>query len=121
MFLNVDKHDQNKIAIKDDSGYSATYGDVCRTIKEFEALNIPRSVIFCLCENCVGSLIGYMAFENNKQVPLLLSAGLDADLRNNLESMYTPSYYWIPEGKEIKGEKIYSAYGYVLLKTNYKT
>lgn len=120
MFLNVDKHDQNKIAIKDDSGYSATYGDVCRTIKEFEALNIPRSVIFCLCENCVGSLIGYMAFENNKQVPLLLSAGLDADLRNNLESMYTPSYYWIPEGKEIKGEKIYSAYGYVLLKTNYK-
>jgi long-chain acyl-CoA synthetase len=119
MFLNVDKHDQNKIAIKDDSGYSATYGDVCWTIKEFEALNLPRSVIFCLCENCVGSLLGYMAFINNKQVPLLLSAGLDTDLRNNLESMYTPSYYWIPEGKGIKGEEIYSAYGYVLLKTKY--
>ena len=119
MFLNVDKHNQNKTAIKDDSGYSLTYGDICRTIEAFDALKLPRSVIFCLCENCAGSLIGYMAFENNKQVPLLLSVSLDEGLRSNLESMYTPSYYWVPERKEqeIGGEKIYSAYGYVLLKT----
>lgn len=121
MFLNVDKHDQNKMAIKDDSGYSLTYGDVCRTIKEFEALRLSRSVIFCLCENCAGALIGYMAFENNKQVPLLLGLGMDDELRHNLESMYTPGYYWVPEWKEkeIDGEKVYSAYGYVLLKTSH--
>jgi len=49
----------------------------------------------------------------------LLSVGMDEDLRRNLESSYMPSYYWIPEGKEsdIMGEKIYSAYGYVLIKT----
>lgn len=119
MFLNVDKHNQEKIAIKDDSGYSLTYRDVCRTIDEFDALELPRSVVFCLCENCAGSLIGYMAFENNKQVPLLLSASLDEGLRNNLEKMYLPSYYWVPERKEqdIGGEKIYAVYGYVLLKT----
>lgn len=122
MFLNVDKHNQNKIAIKDDSGYTLTYGDVCRTIEEFAALDLSRSVIFCLCENCAGSLIGYMAFENNKQVPLLLSVGLDEELRGRLESMYTPSFYWIPERKEqeISGERIFSAYGYVLLKTENK-
>ena len=122
MFLNVDKHNQNKIAIKDDSGYSLTYADICKTIEEFDALNLPRSVIFCLCENCAGALVGYMAFENNKQVPLLLSVGLDEGLRNNMESMYAPSYYWMPERKVggIIGEKIYAAYGYVLLKTNYE-
>lgn len=122
MFLNVDKHDQNKIAIKDDSGFSLTYADICKTIEEFDALNLPRSVILCLCENCAGALVGYMAFENNKQVPLLLSAGMDEELRNHIESIYTPSYYWIPERKavEIIGEKIYAAYGYVLLKTNYE-
>ncbi len=122
MFLNVDKHNQAKMAIKDDSGYSLTYGDVCRTIREFDDLKLPRSVIFCLCENCAGSLIGYMAFENNRQVPLLLSASLDEGLRMNLESMYTPSYYWAPEKKAegIGGEKIYSACGYVLLKTRYE-
>ena len=119
MFLKVDQHNQAKIAIKDDSGYSLTYADVCRTIREFGELNLPRSVIFCLCENCAGSLIGYMAFENNGQVPLLLSVGLDEGLRNNLETMYTPSYYWAPQRKaeELGGEKIYEACGYVLLKT----
>lgn len=122
MFLNVDKHNQKKIAIHDDSGFSMTYGDVCRTIAEFVALKLPRCVIFCLCENCAGSLVGYMAFENNGQVPLLLSAGLDRELRSNLESTYMPSYYWVPEQKEseIGGDKIYTAYGYVLLKTQYK-
>ncbi len=122
MFLNVDRHDQTKTAIKDDSGYSLTYGDVCETIREFDNLKLPRSVIFCLCENCAGSLIGYMAFENNRQVPLLLSAGLDDELRARLESMYTPSYYWIPERKkeEIAGEPVYSAFGYILLKTKYE-
>ena len=119
MFLDVDKHNQNRIAIQDDSGYSLTYADICQTIKEFDALCLPRSLVFCLCENCAGSLIGYIAFENNKQVPLLLSASLDNDLRNNLDSIYSPSYYWVPERKEkeIEGEKQFSAYGYVLLKT----
>ena len=122
MFLNVDKHDQNKIAIKDDSGYSLTYADICRTINEFNALSLPRCLIFCLCENCAGSLIGYMAFESNKQIPLLLSASLDKELRDNLDIMYRPSYYWAPAHMEkgIKGKKIYEAFGYVLLKTDNK-
>lgn len=121
MFLNVNEHNQNKIAIKDDSGFSMTYGDICRTIGEFLALKLPRCVIFCLCENCAGSLVGYMAFENNGQVPLLLSAGLDKELRSNLESTYMPSYYWVSEQKagEIGGDRIYTAYGYVLLKIQY--
>ena len=123
MFLNVEKHDQGKIAVKDDSGYSVTYGEIVRRIHEFEVLKLPRSIIFCLCENCVGALLGYMAFENNKQVPLLLNAGMDSELRSNLEKTYLPSYYWAPEKKEkeIKGEKIFEAYGYVLLKTEYKS
>lgn len=119
MFLNLDKHDPAKIAIKDDSGYLLTYKEVSNIIRQFTELKLPRSVIFCLCESCVGSLIGYLAFENNGQVPLLLSANMDAGLRTNLEQTYLPSYYWVPERKaeEIAGEKLYSACGYVLLKT----
>ena len=49
MFLNVDLHKQSKTAIKDDSGYALTYADICKTIEEFAALELPRSVIFCLC------------------------------------------------------------------------
>ncbi|MBR6400426.1 MAG: AMP-binding protein [Firmicutes bacterium] len=121
MFLNVDQHNQNKTAIKDDSGYCLSYADVCRTIEEFKALGLPKCIIFCLCENCAGSLIGYMAFENNKQVPLLLSISLDEQLRKNMEAVYLPSYYWLPERKvqELGGDKIYAAYGYALVKTKH--
>nr|WP_296832346.1 AMP-binding protein [uncultured Marvinbryantia sp.] len=121
MFLDIDKHNQEKIAIKDDSGYSLTYSDICRVIYEFDSLKLPRCVIFCLCENCAGSLVGYLAFENNKQVPLLLGAELDKELRENLEAIYTPSYYWVPERKvkEVGGQEVYSSCGYVLLRTGY--
>lgn len=122
MFLNIDKHNQDKTAIKDDSGHILTYSDLCKTIKDLEELNLPRCIIFCLCESCAGSLAGYLAFENNKQVPLLISANMDAELRENLEKKYTPGYYWLPERKadEIAGEKIYCAYDYVLLKTSFE-
>lgn len=119
MFLSVDQHSMAKIAIKDDSGYVLTYGEVCKTIKQIAKLKLPRCVVFCLCENCAASLVGYMAFENNGQVPLLLSASLDEGLRTNLEKEYLPSYYWVPENKaeEISGETVFAAYGYALLKT----
>ena len=121
MFLNIEKPDRKKIAIKDDSGYSLTYEELCHTVEAFGSLNLSRSIVFCLCSNCAGSLAGYLAFENNGQVPLLLSAQLDESLRRNLEQIYQPGYYWIPEQKakerQIEGEQMYAAYGYVLLKT----
>ena len=121
MFLNLDQHEQGKTAIKDDSGYTISYKDLCDTINAFEELKLPRCVVFCLCENCAGSLIGYLAFENNGQVPLLLNAGLDRELRENLAQIYQPSYYFAPErlAGEIEGESIFEICGYVLLKTDY--
>lgn len=121
MFLNLDRHEQSKIAIRDDSGFTATYQDVCLTVEATAALKLPRCVVFCLCENCAGALIGYLAFENNGQVPLLLSAGLDRELRENLEKTYQPGYYWVPERRapEFEGETIYLTYGYALIRTGY--
>ena len=120
MFLNVDRFNAGKIAIKDDSGYTLTYGDICKAIHEFDSLNIPRCVVFCLCENSAGSLLGYLAFESNHQVPLLLGVNMDTELRKNLEQIYRPSYYWVPERKvsEIAGREVYSVCGYTLVKTD---
>ena len=122
MFLNLDKHDQTKIAIRDDSGYSLTYGEVCSIINQFAVLSLPRCIVFCMCESCAGSLAGYLSFLNNGQVPLLLSANMDKGLRANLEKAYLPSYCWVPERKagEIAGDIIFSAYGYALLKTGHE-
>ena len=121
MFLNIDQHDQGKTAIKDDSGHTLTYGEVCGAVEAFAALGLPRCVIFCLCQNSAGALLGYLAFENNRQVPLLLSAGLDQGLRHNLETVYRPCYYWVPASmrEAIGGETVHDDCGYVLLKTGY--
>ena len=119
MFLGLDKWEKTKLAIKDDSGNDLTYGGICEIIRVFSKQQMPRCVVFCLCENCAGSLLGYLAFENNGQVPLLLSAKLDKELLHHLDEIYKPSYYWAPErlAGDIKGELIFSAYGYVLLNT----
>ncbi len=119
MFLRLNGHNQDKVAIRDDSGHALTYREVCAGIGEMAALALPRSVVFCLCENSAGSLMGYLAFENNGQVPLLLSAGMDKGLRDRLAEAYLPSYWWAPEEKaaELGGERVFSAWGYVLLKT----
>lgn len=120
MFLNIEKWNKKCIAIIDDSGYSLSYGDVCDTVNELKKLELQRGVVFQLCENCAGSLVGYIAFESNKQIPLLLSAGLDRELLENLDRTYQPLYYWMPErlcsGKQV----IFSAYGYVLIKTEHQ-
>lgn len=122
MFLNVDRQDPNKTAIKDDGGNVLTYGDVCAAIRDISTLKLPRCVLFCLCDNCAGSLVGYLAFESGGQVPLLLGAGMDEDLRRNLDDLYTPAYYWLPErmGQTVRGETVYAAYGYILRKTGHE-
>ena len=53
VFLDLDKHNQDKTAIKDDSGYELSYRDVCDTVRAFEELSLPRCVVFCLCESVV--------------------------------------------------------------------
>lgn len=121
MFLNLDRWDPGREAIIDDGGCRLTYGDLSAAVEQFHDLQLPRCVVFLLCENCAGALTGYIAFASSKQVPLLLSAGLDKELLANLEETYQPSYYWAPErmAEELGGAQIHRAYGYVLLKTAY--
>jgi len=106
-----------------------------------------RCLVFCLCENSAGSLLGYVSFLNHGIVPLLLDAGLDRGLLASLAGLYRPDYVWAPEsvigefddrlrkasvgGNAPEGavvssvglsslERVYAARGYVLLKTPYR-
>jgi hypothetical protein len=74
-----------------------------------------------LCSNEYGSLLGYVAFINNKIVPVMLDAHLDRELLSKLIEAYKPDYLWLPEA--IKNEfgftAVYESNGYALLKTLY--
>ena len=122
MFLNIEQQNPDLIAIHDDTEHVVSYGELCQAVEEFRKKELPRCVVFELCENCAGALVGYIAFESNGQVPLLLSAGLDAGLLRNLEDTYTPAYYWLPDRKadSVEGIPVFKRYGYTLIKTNHE-
>jgi len=82
-----------------------------------------RSLIFCLCNNSLGSLIGYAAFINNRIVPLMLDATIDKDLLDNLICIYEPNYLWISNSLlELYGdyEVRFSEFDYSLVLINEK-
>ena len=110
-----------KIAALDEYGNKITYDEMFHIMEEIKTVTKSRTLVFSLCTNTIGSLLGYFCFLNSRIVPLLVSGSLDDKLLNSLIETYQPSYLWIPEEKKSmfrECSQIYSAYGYVLLQTN---
>lgn len=117
MFLDLDRKQQQHIAVIDDSGRSISYGDICDFSKEF-AKHLPeRSLIFLLSENCIGSFLGYTSALSNRIVPLIISANTEEGLYSQLYDLYQPEYLWMPASKADGKEIIFSAWDYCLVKT----
>jgi acyl-coenzyme A synthetase/AMP-(fatty) acid ligase len=81
-----------------------------------------RCLVFSLCTNSVGAVVGYTGFVNHNIVPLLLDSHLDFELLQYLINIYKPSYLWMPESmtERFSGfDSIYSDFNYTLMKTNF--
>lgn len=118
---NLDEFSDNT-AIITETGQKITYSafnGYCTALTK----NIPsRCLVFNLCKNEIGSLVGYVGFLNAKIVSLMLKADLDEDLLNQCLETYKPDYIYIPssqEGKYSNYECIYKELDYSLLKTPY--
>ena len=111
-----------KNALLDEYGHSMTYGTL-----ETESVAVAgkigrRCLVFSLCRNEIGSIIGYIGFINNSIVPVLLNSNLEAALLDNLLATYSPSFLWVPQDQisRFAGmECIYEAHNYCLVETGY--
>ncbi len=124
MFLDIDKKNPNKIAVIDDSGTELSYGLLCEYAEELNKALPYRTLVFILAENCIGSLIGYTSFLNNRVVPLIISNNTEQSLFDHLYKTYQPEYLWMPEKRlEVFSQQrsVYSAFGYCLVKTEFST
>ena len=113
---------KNNIAIIDENKNKLTYHQLNEECKKLAEEIDGRCLVFSLCENSIGSMIGYIGFLNHHIVPVMLNSRLDTELLNNLLKTYFPAYLWIPANQKDRFENticIYQAYGYVLMKTNY--
>ena len=119
MLFDLDKKPASSLAAIDDAGGQLTYGELVALRGEMAAVLPEREMVFCLCENRVGALAGFLTLYDCKDVCLLLSAHIDKTLLKVLEETYGPSYYWMPEAMagESGYERVYDYKGFVLCKT----
>ena len=99
------------------NGNKVTYGDLMSFSNRVMDVLPERSLVFSLCHNTIGSLMGYVAFLSTRNVPLLLSADLDKELLHYLLDTYQPNYLWMPQkmADKFDGNVVMSEYGYSLL------
>ena len=119
MFLNIDKQKKDAFALIDNEGNRITYGELTKLMDAIGSKVEPRSLIFLLCKNTVGSMAGYLGFVEHEAVPVTLNSKIDSELLANLLNIYTPAYIWAPAEQQsrFEYETICECYGYVLLKT----
>ncbi len=120
---NFEKYAENT-AVIDDRGNRICYADLQRAGEELCAAVGDRCLVFSICNNEIGSIVGYTGFLNGRIVPAMLSAGLDEEMLGRLLQDYRPAFVWAPkhmmgQGALAQYPAVYSRWEYVLLKTPY--
>lgn len=128
MFFGLENQPAESAAVRDQRGCSLTYGELCEEVSVMQGALHGRALAFILCENTVGSLIGYLAMLESGIVPVLLSSRLDEELLANLYRIYAPSYVWLSldglkSGLQVGGSRsqseavLYERFGFALIAT----
>lgn len=114
---------QDRPAIISEDGGQLTYGGLEAACGQLGAHIGTRCLVFILCSNTTGSVIGYAACMKNQIVPALLNAHMEEGLLQNLLNIYSPAYLWLPRGSAgsfCDFAIAYEGWGYVLMKTGYE-
>ena len=120
--FNLDRY-QNNIAVITDKGERLTYSELRAEANRFADAVPQDGLMFCLCENRLGSLVGYVSCLEH-QIPIVLLDGLqDNTLLKNLIGLYHPEYIWVSTEKigEIGGRTIYTYASFSLQLMSYDT
>ena len=105
----------NKTALHDENGKTMTYGVLNEEAEKLAEKIGHRCLVFLLCRNEMGSVLGYTAFVNNGIVPVMVNSHLEELLLENLLKTYSPEYLWVPkdQAESFAGmSKVYEAYDY---------
>lgn len=116
------------IAVITDQGEQLTYGQLASEVEKLYAAIPSKGFMFTLCENSLGSFVGYVAGIFNHIPQVLLDGKKDFELVQRLIGIYQPEYLWMPSARvdEFKEEQkgataIYEFCGNSLLQMQYAT
>lgn len=118
---NFNQYDQ--MAIISDEAKQITYKELLNEGQALAHMIGDRCLIFILCTNEIGCIVGYTTCLNHHIVPLMLDSSIDLELLAQLMEKYRPKYLWVPQINSINGsnfETCYQAYDYKLVRTNFE-
>lgn len=94
MFPTVKEEWKDNIALIDESGVEATYGQLYAHTEDMRGILKGRTVALMLCEYNIETVSMYYSFLQLKVVPLLLDSKTDDDYIRKLNELYHPHYIW---------------------------
>ena len=105
--LEFDSH----TALVNEKDEICTYAQLYRESEGLAEHIDGRCLVFSLCSNSMGSVLGYVAFLNHRIVPLMLDEHIDRSLLNGFLDTYHP--YTQEAWPFLHRRTTYWNYGYV--------
>lgn len=104
-------------ALITDSGETMSYNELSEARTEIAAHIQHGHLAFCLCENSIGSLVGYCGLLQSKVPTVMLDAAKESGLMEKLIEIYHPHYLWMPAQMDSEnfGKLLYEAHNYKLI------
>ena len=114
----------DKIALLNDEGMCVTYSELDGIVRLITDMVKERCLVFVMCKNTIGSMVGYVSFIENKVVPVLLNSKMDQQSTTDLIHQYKPSLLWIPREdvdlyRYCTASVLYECFDYLLIQTNF--
>ncbi len=103
MFFELEKYAKN-VAVETEHGLKLSYTELDAATRSISTCLKPRKLTFCLCENTIGSFVGYVALMNAHQPTVLLDGSKDSEIIMGLMAHYQPQYVWCPTDRWKKEE-----------------
>lgn len=121
MMFDLSRNSKN-IAVITDKGEQLTYGELNAEAARFADAITEKSLLFCLCENRLGSLVGYVSCLEHHNPIVLLDGSKDITVLHNLMAIYQPEYVWISTDniKNIGGKTVYQYATFSLQRMTYE-
>ena len=98
MFFDLKKYAENT-AVETEHGLRMTYAELEKDSIYVTASMEPRKLTFCLCENTIGSFVGYVGLMNANMPTVLLDGSKDMEIIVSLIEHYEPQYLWMPTNR----------------------
>ena len=118
MLFDLEKY-YNNTAVVTETGLTLSYAQLELAADEVTEDMEPRKLTFCLCENTIGSFVGYVGFMTRNIPTVLLDGSKEIGVILSLIDHYLPQYVWCPTKRvrELnKGSRVMEYEDYTLLK-----